>query len=479
MNAAVSKTVFIASLAANVAAAIFFISTTHRAGPVAPVVAHPESGGDDGARAGREATLSRRQTNVVTETRTVTTTNAPLPQIWSRVESADYKTFVGNLRAIGCPESTIRDIVMLDLFKSLGEQMSDLARKREIPFWQNQLTTNSPPITNEVRLAVAEFASLAKETLGVEPGQWFYDQSEWLQQVFGNGSEDFAALEELFDTMDNGDDLNWMDPQRRRALALLRADYQKRINDLEKKSEETPEGPQRDALQKKIEELYDQQEKAEKTFLTPAEQREMELRDDYQLKQMLTGVSVNRAEFEQLHELTNKPEQDGAAPNAAATLIDGRYQPWYIDGTPEQAQAKRILGDERYAQFKRTADPKFVQIASYATSLNLPLQTVNALDEINRAYAASIRNGADPEAARSASSQALDALVGSDEKLKNSKEALANLIMSPPMEYTLKINDSLDDIAAGHGTTAAALLRANGVTSAAQLQPGQVIKIPQ
>lgn len=34
---------------------------------------------------------------------------------WSQVESADYRTYIANLRAIGCPESTIRDIIVADV----------------------------------------------------------------------------------------------------------------------------------------------------------------------------------------------------------------------------------------------------------------------------------------------------------------------------------------------------------------------------
>jgi len=30
---------------------------------------------------------------------------------WRQVESEDYRTYLANLRAIGCPETTIRDIV--------------------------------------------------------------------------------------------------------------------------------------------------------------------------------------------------------------------------------------------------------------------------------------------------------------------------------------------------------------------------------
>jgi hypothetical protein len=37
------------------------------------------------------------------------------PFNWSQLESSDYRTYVANLRSIGCPEQTIRDIVAADL----------------------------------------------------------------------------------------------------------------------------------------------------------------------------------------------------------------------------------------------------------------------------------------------------------------------------------------------------------------------------
>lgn len=40
---------------------------------------------------------------------------APQPFNWSQLESSDYRTYVANLRRIGCPEQTIRDIVAADL----------------------------------------------------------------------------------------------------------------------------------------------------------------------------------------------------------------------------------------------------------------------------------------------------------------------------------------------------------------------------
>ena len=39
------------------------------------------------------------------------------PFHWSQIESDDYQTYVENLRSIGCPEETIRDLVKQDLDK--------------------------------------------------------------------------------------------------------------------------------------------------------------------------------------------------------------------------------------------------------------------------------------------------------------------------------------------------------------------------
>jgi hypothetical protein len=45
---------------------------------------------------------------------------------WSSLESTDYRTYVSNLRSIGCPEKTIRDIITADvhsLYASREEQL--------------------------------------------------------------------------------------------------------------------------------------------------------------------------------------------------------------------------------------------------------------------------------------------------------------------------------------------------------------------
>ena len=46
---------------------------------------------------------------------------------WRLVESEDYRKYIANLRAIGCPEETIRDIITADVNKLYESKRKELA----------------------------------------------------------------------------------------------------------------------------------------------------------------------------------------------------------------------------------------------------------------------------------------------------------------------------------------------------------------
>lgn len=55
---------------------------------------------------------------------------------WAQLESEDYKTYVARLRAIGCPEQTIRDIIIADLDKLMAPEIrSASGRRKELKYW--------------------------------------------------------------------------------------------------------------------------------------------------------------------------------------------------------------------------------------------------------------------------------------------------------------------------------------------------------
>ena len=42
---------------------------------------------------------------------------------WAQLEAEDYRDYVGRLRSIGCPEQTIRDIIIADVDKLLAPKL--------------------------------------------------------------------------------------------------------------------------------------------------------------------------------------------------------------------------------------------------------------------------------------------------------------------------------------------------------------------
>jgi len=57
---------------------------------------------------------------------------------WRLVESEDYRTYVKNLRAIGCPDQTIRDVVTADLSQAFSVRRAEVAATRYADFKFNE-----------------------------------------------------------------------------------------------------------------------------------------------------------------------------------------------------------------------------------------------------------------------------------------------------------------------------------------------------
>ncbi|MBM3871240.1 MAG: hypothetical protein FJ392_09790, partial [Verrucomicrobia bacterium] len=80
-------------------------------------------------------TTKRLVRNLPTPPAAVAHTNPP-PFRWSALESPDYATYAANLRAIGCPERTLRDILLPDIQKLYVDRKAELAGGPEDRFWE-------------------------------------------------------------------------------------------------------------------------------------------------------------------------------------------------------------------------------------------------------------------------------------------------------------------------------------------------------
>jgi hypothetical protein len=76
---------------------------------------------------------------------------------WSEIESDDYPTFIANLRRIGCPELTIRDIIVADVNQMFAQRRSQEVVTAESEWWKSE------PDLNATEGAIKKYGDLEKE----------------------------------------------------------------------------------------------------------------------------------------------------------------------------------------------------------------------------------------------------------------------------------------------------------------------------
>src|SRR5688572_24995780 len=271
----------VASILLNVALAVVAL-TVSRDAPLRSVAAT-----DQGAPRTKSATLVK--TNIVHVE--VEATNAAPAFHWSQLQAEDLEQYVANLRAIGCPEASIRDIIhgaLVDVF---------LARRRELmepiqnDYW-NLIVQGLDTIRARTR---KEIEQLTKETI---------DKTDVLVSVKSKPGK----------------------PNRRHAdiASFLPEDKQRQFVELNDKFDQMQRASQQDRSTKDTEraekekEIQRQRDEAIQSLLTPEELAEYKLRNSRfaNVGAGLVGVEMSVDElraltrtFEQFESASRSPDR--------------------------------------------------------------------------------------------------------------------------------------------------------------------------
>jgi hypothetical protein len=199
-------------------------------------------------------------------------TEAPrvVPFDWRQVEAPDYKQYIDNLRAIGCPEKTIRDIVVADVNDLFSSRLASVTNTNQYQYWRKEPVSRSEEQERQVR----ELCAQKREVL----------------KTLGMGTPDFTdLLGEAF-----RGNLEELDLQ----LAFLPEFKRQQIKDaLFQQAQQEVTGGQDAARQAAIEQ---QAQARVESLLTSEELKEYELRcstDAHQLRTVLDAVGLTEQEF--------------------------------------------------------------------------------------------------------------------------------------------------------------------------------------
>lgn len=318
---------------------------------------------------------------------------------WSQVESSDYRQYIANLRAIGCPETTIKDIIFTDILKLYAARRGKYYQNgREFRFWETdeKRKLNARQLEErEKQLALIdkEIPAVLRELLGVN-----YERE--MNKYFVDSNEDERRL-------------SFLPEEKRDQLLALRDQIEGMRERVMDRANGNPSEADLEELKK-----IDERQKAElKNILSGSELAEFELRTSdtaNELRANLIGFNPSESEFREIFEM----EKAVNAKFAYADPNDEAVQQKKAEAEADvQETLKRQWGDARYAEYQRSQNPDYRNACVFTEVYELPTSTAQAIFEIQQVAEAErqnlLKNTAVEESARL---EALRAIQNETEK---------------------------------------------------------------
>ena len=330
---------------------------------------------------------------------------------WDEIESADYPTYIANLRTIGCPETTIRDIIVADVNQLFSRRRATEVVTAEQQWWRSEPDPDVTQAASErLKTLETERRTLLTTLLGPE---W---ESSYYPYPAHPGSP----------TLDGP------------VLGALPPEVKQAVHDVESRSAERRQA-YLDTLQKEGK----QPDPAELARMRQQTRNELaQALDPEQLEEYLLRYSANATTLRnELHGMNLAPDQFRALFHQTDAL-DQQLQLLTADNDPAAATRRQeleherdqviqqTLGQDDYKRFRLLQDPIYRDAQTVAQHSGAPPEKILPFYEINRATEQEqqrIRNDASltseqktqaSEAARTAQQNSWRKLLGEENYLR-------------------------------------------------------------
>jgi len=274
---------------------------------------------------------------------------------WSQLESPDYREYIANLRAVGCPEPTVRDIIITDILRVYAARRGQFYRNgRAFKYWETdekRKLKQTQLEEREAQLALIdkELPAVLRELLGIN-----YERE--VNKYFVDADEDDRRLAFL------------SDDKRARVLAL-RDQFEGRREQI---LWQAPDGKITPGQLEQLRQIDREQQAALAGALTAEEQYEFDLTASPtadRMRRELIGFNPTEDEFREIF--------------SREQALDAAYA--YEDTNDESVRAARAsdeqkmreaieaaLGPDRAAQFEQARNPDFQSLTLLAERFDLP-----------------------------------------------------------------------------------------------------------
>ena len=270
---------------------------------------------------------------------------------WSQIESDDYKEYIQNLRDIGCPEETIRNLVKQDLDKYYDQRKADILSKSPArkEFWKSG---NPSSLGRPSASASSQMAQLDRE------------KNEVLSELFKPSG--LAAinrpgpLARARSQAKSGYAMDFIpDEETKAQLNTLEQEYGSQL--LKKMAQGASDAQD----MAEIRQLRQDRDSSIATMLTPEQKMEYDLRKSptaANMRLQMDGFDPSEDEFRDIFGARKAfDDEHGVVPGASISAGDMEARQFAEQEMNDQIHTS--LGDDRYQDYLRQTDYDYKSIA--------------------------------------------------------------------------------------------------------------------
>lgn len=286
---------------------------------------------------------------------------------WRHVESEDYKKYIANLRSIGCPEETLRDIITADVNKLFESRRKALQKPKEpFKFWKGGnpfagLAFDEESVKQQQELA-REKRALLKELLGIE-----LEEKPNLMAAFNP-----------FESM-----LDFLPSEKQNKVMETLQTYQAKIM---KSMDGGADGMKN--MRKVQKELDAELGK----IMSPQEKEDYDLRlseTAMMMRMQMGSFDSSEQEFRDLFKLRKQFDDEHGPFNSATEKVD---RDKYVAAQKElDEQIKQTLGEERHKEYKLAQSPTYQGLVKFAEREGMPREVAGKVYEMKKAAETQIK----------------------------------------------------------------------------------------
>lgn len=282
---------------------------------------------------------------------------------WAQIESEDYKEYIARLRSIGCPEQTIRELIIADLDKLMAPELhAAYGHRAELKFWHSE----EEEMANDVdqRALAARAREIEKRKRDIIRELVSADLAR--ERMKASGQEDYMERR-----------LSFLPEERRTQVRELVEKFDESEKKLREK--DLDEGESLSAAERTQLRLLRQQRETElNALLTPQEREQFDLwlsPTANSVRYAFYGMKATEQEFTTIYKV-RKAFDDRWSPNDVELLDDTTQRQREAERAQAEGAIQQGLGADRYAEYKRGEDEDYHRLNALAARHKLPKEKV-------------------------------------------------------------------------------------------------------